>query len=172
MSRLPDFVDSRRAAEQGRCLEGTLPLNAMPRVQGMLALPEGEALFRLEFFLDAKHRACVRGQVQASVPLTCQRCLKPVAVEVGSKILLAVVAGRDEAERLPDAYDPLLTEDGRISPADLVEDEIILALPYVPKHGPGHACAEAQPGNAPATADDTRKDNPFQVLAQLKQPLH
>jgi uncharacterized protein len=175
MSRLPDSLDPWRAAEQGRLLEGSVPLVDLPRVAGLLATPEGDARFRLEFFLDHRGRACVRGQVQAEVPLVCQRCLDPVTVPVDASVLLAVVSGVNEAARLPDAYEPLLAEDDRIAPLDLIEDEIILALPHVPRHEPRQACrnvSETEEDAGSATGEVLRDDNPFRVLADWKKPLH
>jgi uncharacterized protein len=48
---------------------------------------------------------------------------------------MAVVEGLDEARRLPEEIEPVLIDDGRLRPLELVEDEILLALPQVPMHG-------------------------------------
>jgi uncharacterized protein len=174
MSRVPDYLDPWRAAERGRRLEGTIALAELPRVVNLLIHPEGGVRFELEFFRDDKHRPCVRGRVTATIELRCQRCLGPLALQVDAALLLALVKGFDEAERLPDEYDPLIVEDDRIRPLDLVEDELILALPQVPVHAPHEACAEGTMQQALTDApvaepEGEEADNPFQVLAQLKK---
>ena len=76
----------------------------------------------------------------------------------------------DEADEagLPPDYEPLLVPaDGMLRPADMVEDELILALPVVPMK-PGTEEAE-QGAEWPATADDDMQANPFAALAALKQ---
>ena len=177
MSSPPDIFDPWRAAEQGRHLEGAIALSLMPRLAELLVVTEGEARFELEFFRDGKRRSCVRGKVVARLKLRCQRCLEPVECEVESRLLLGLVQGLDEAERLPDEYDPLMVEDDRFQPADLVEDELILGLPQVPMHAPPDACGDqaAPLATEPASSDGPgveNPDNPFRVLAQLKKTMH
>lgn len=177
MSRVPDYLDPWRAAEQGRRLEGTIALAELPRVVDLLINPEGGGRFELEFFRDDKRRSCVRGRVTATLELRCQRCLGPLAFQVDATLLLGLVQGFDEAERLPEEYDPLIVEDDRVRPAELVEDELILALPQVPMHAPHEACADGAMRQAPVDAPagepgEEEADNPFQVLVQLKKQLH
>jgi uncharacterized protein len=178
MSRVPDYLDPWRAAEQGRRLEGTIALAELPRVLDLLVNPEGGVRFELEFFRDDKRRSCVRGRVTATLELRCQRCLGPLAFQVGATLLLGLVQGFDEAERLPEEYDPLIVEGDRVRPVELVEDELILALPQVPMHAPHEACADGAMRQAltaaPAAGEpgEEEADNPFQVLAQLKKQLH
>ena len=154
-----------------------MALSLLPRLVGLLASPEGEARFELEFFQDDKRRSCVRGKVAARLRLRCQRCLEPVEYEVESNLLLGLVQGLDEAERLPDEYDPLMVENDRFQPTDLVEDELMLGLPQVPMHTPAEACDEqtGRLATGKASSDEPGRenpDNPFRVLAQLKKSMH
>ncbi len=177
MSRVSDYLNPWRAAEQGRCLEGTVALVALPRLGDFLIDPEGGVRFELEFFHDDKRRSCVRGKVVAALKLRCQRCLEPLVFQVDTALLLGLVQGGDEAERLPQEYDPVIVQDDRIRPVELIEDELILALPQVPMHGSHEVCAEGTMRQALADvrADEPGEEeagNPFQVLAQLKKQLH
>jgi uncharacterized protein len=105
------------------------------------------------------------------VPRQCQRCLQPVLVPVNVDCELRFVATEAEAAAL-DAeteYDVLALAP-RTDLRALVEDELLLALPVVPKHGrcpqplPHLDAALAQPpGGAEVAA------NPFAVLAALKE---
>jgi uncharacterized protein len=175
MSRHSLFLDPWDAAEQGRRLEGSFELRELSRVAEMLTSPEGTARFSLAFFRDAMRRPCVRGWVQSQLSLECQRCLEPVTVAVEAEVLLGLVRGYDEAARLPEGYDPLLVQDERVSVAELVEDEIVLALPQVPMHGVDHACGRSDSDRAPAgpggETQGPNPDSPFRVLAELKKTL-
>jgi uncharacterized protein len=177
MSRLPDTIDPWRAAESGRRVAGRLPLAAMPRLAALLAQRDGEAEYVLTFSLDAKRRPCIRGTVVAGPELICQRCLEPMRVSVRADLSLLVVQGYDEAAALPEQSDPLLVAGDSIRIADLIEDEIILALPQVPMHDEGDVCTAASRGQAesapvaPLEGEDASA-GPFQVLQQLKSNLH
>ncbi len=87
---------------------------------------------------------------------------------------MAVVKGLDEAARLPDAYDPLLPEEATLDPAALVEDELLLAVPPVPRHVEGTCEApdyERHDHRAPDTDREPAPDDehPFAVLQSLKR---
>ena len=162
-----DRADPWRLAAQGRTLTGRMALGSLPRLAPSL-VDSGDVEYRLAFHLDSDHRAVVSGQVAAKLLVQCQRCLEPLAIAVDSRFELAFVRGLDEAARLPETYEPAVAEDGRVRPADLVEDELLLALPPVPVHA-DPACA-GQPAAAPpgAEADGKNLTNPFAVLAALR----
>ena len=155
-------------AEQGREVAGRFALAELPRLAPLLTEPTGNVSFSLEFATDAQRRAVIRGRVEARLPLLCQRCLEEMVVDVHSTCVLVAVSGLDEAERLPEEYDSLLVEDDRVSVRDIVEDELLLAVPAVPRHTPActalHAVARGenrQPGASAA--------GPFEVLARLRE---
>jgi len=171
-------IDPWRAAEQGRHLKGNVPLSKLARLADLLADTAGNADFDLRFYRDERRRACIEGNVSAVLKLPCQRCLGVVEVMVDSNVSLAMVEGYSEAEALPDRYDPVLVADTGVDPLRLVEDELLLALPQVPRHAPGQPCAggkwlEEQASVPPegGTAD-VKTSNAFSVLAELKGRLH
>jgi uncharacterized protein len=101
--------------------------------------------------------------------MTCQRCGDPVAVTVNSPVAIAFIANEDEAERLPEGLEPYLVEDDRVILANLLEDELILALPIVAVH-PEQACNPwFQRDQSTAEAVEEKRPSPFAVLEQLKR---
>ncbi len=175
MSRLPDKLDPQRAADQERVLEGALGRDRLVRLAS-LAEDHVEAAFGLIFFRDDKRRCCVRGSVRVRVRLICQRCLGSVEVEVDSQLLAAIVRSSDEAQRLPEQYDPVYAEDGMLDLVQMIEDEIILSLPQIAMHAEGE-CAPARrefgtDAETDRNPDADGKDHPFAVLAQLKKQMH
>ena len=84
-------------------------------------------------------------------------------VQLDVELHLALVKDDAQADALPDGVDAALSIDGHVSPRDLVEDELILALPFAPLHEVD-ACS-VRPAETPAT----EKQNPFAILRQLKK---
>jgi uncharacterized protein len=170
LSQLPEQADPRRLCEQGKSFAGSVALRDLPRLTPLLTSTEGEAAFTLEFGKDEESRLRVRGEVTAELPLQCERCTQDMVLSVRTAFCLSPVSGPVEAESLPVDYDPLMLEDALLHPMDLVEDELILAIPPAPRH-PEAECAvkltdyQREPETeAPKAAEA----NPFAVLAELK----
>jgi uncharacterized protein len=116
-------------------------------------------------------------RVQGSVRMQCQRCLQPVTLALEVDRPIRFVADEDEAARLDEeGDDDVLALTARLDLLALIEDELILALPIVPRHDvcpqplqvPGGVAADGTPEPVPEEADD--RPNPFAVLARLKKP--
>jgi len=109
-------------------------------------------------------------KVQASFPMECQRCLTPVDVPLGVDRSFRFVADEATAEALDDESDEdLLAMSREFDLRELIEDELLMALPVVPKHD---ECPTAVPL---ASSDDdfeeasAEKPNPFAALAGLRK---
>lgn len=164
--RIPDVVDAWRMVASRRQFEGRIPLAALARLRGSLVDTDGEVSFTLSFGTDAMQQPFVELQVHAQLPLECQRSLRRFLQPVRLVQRLGLI--RDEADEaaLAEGYEPLLVPaDGQLCLADLVEDELILALPVVPV-APDAEVVERE--FAP-TAEERAQANPFAVLAGLKK---
>jgi uncharacterized protein len=171
-SRLPDFVDPWHFADIGKRITGTVTLADLPRLGPFLQETDGQAEFELVFSRDEGKRACISGFVKAELVLQCQRCLGPLRVEVDSVINLVAVEGVGEAEQLPESVEPLLMEESRVRLADLVEDELLLSIPQIPRHTSGPCATDnvIKDSVSPEAAEDDQEkvENPFAELAALK----
>ncbi len=140
MSReFPDFIDPWRAADGERQIAGTMPLARLKRLVPLLAVADGDAVageasFSLQFGYDAQRRASVEVEVAAELPLMCQRSLKPYMESVAQHSVLQIIAEASEQQLLSDEEEFVLVEEGRLAVADLVEDELLLAVPQVPRN--------------------------------------
>lgn len=175
MTILPEFIDPWRASEQGMRINGTVDDTQLNRVPGLLSKPAGTVQFGLEFFRDMQKRHCVRGKIKGSLWLVCQRCLEPVEVRINVAMTLALVRKYEDVELLPDQYESLVVTTAQIRPLDLVEDEIILVLPYIPLHQNEDVCRIRSAGadkvvETPFQPEE--EEHPFQMLEQLKHRLH
>lgn len=164
---VPDFINPLRAAEGGYDIAGQVSFTRMPRLSAMVENRDGAAEVDLHFAIDDQKIPTVTGRVRSDLALICQRCLKAMKVSIDIEVALGMVASEEEARRLPDHYDPVVIEDQRLAVAAVVEDEILLALPAIPRHE-GGACKAADTGSAAEPAAEP-KDNPFAVLATLKK---
>jgi uncharacterized protein len=169
--RIPERLDPWRYADLGKTISGAIRLDSLPRLGPCLLAAEGDVSFDLRFERDAQRRAILTGSLSADLVLECQRCLAAVTLPVKANLALAFVEGMDQAGQLPDRLDPCLVEDGGVSFRDLIEDELLLALPQVAMHAAG-ACPNLAAGRSddkPVTAEGRSGDNPFAVLAELKR---
>jgi uncharacterized protein len=139
----------------------------MGRFAPLLAEVPGEAGVALDFDIDAERRAFMRLQLRAEVSLVCQRCLGPVRHLIEVERLLGVVTSEAQAEKLPDIYEPLYVTEEPLFLREVIEDELILSLPIVPRHAEGE-CAPAVTGAGTDNKAGAARENPFAVLAGLK----
>lgn len=149
-----------------------LPVAKFTRLSECLVNSTGEV--EAEFsFTRRKDHVLARGQYNCTFPLECQRCLQPMSLPIEGQFELTFVENEAAAQGLPDAMDPVvLDDDGFIDVVGMLEDELMLQLPVVPRHEMGSdECAakfDAQDSQA-AVAPPTRK--PFAVLENLKKDM-
>lgn len=149
-----------------RGVEGQLPLSALSRLRGLLLDEDGTARYSLQFDRDALQVAYVELQVEAELPLACQRSLERFVLPVRIVQRLGLIREEADEAGLPADYEPLLVpDDGMLSPVELIEDELILAVPPVPV-APGSEAVEREWGPAEGQAP---RANPFAALEALKK---
>ncbi|HRD64723.1 MAG TPA: YceD family protein [Candidatus Competibacter sp.] len=153
------------AAESGR-LEGELMLAAMLRLAA-LNRADGKVTVSLMAGLDDQGVHFVKGKLRTEIELVCQRCLGPLQLPLDVTVSLGLIRVEAEADRLPGEYEPLLVPESGIAVASLVEDELLLALPQIPRHENLREC-EANGYAAPGTTTpEAERRQPFAVLASL-----
>ena len=164
--QLPKHVDAHRLARQESRLVGTIPVSRLARLGAFLSDHRGTAEAELQFGMDPGGIEFVRGRVQAELALVCQRCLEPLTEWVRAEFCLGLAASEALAARLSEVYEPVLVGDEPLGTWELIEDELILALPIVPRHEP-QQCA-AQVPREPKAEPGEERPNPFAALEQLK----
>jgi uncharacterized protein len=155
---------------------GEIPLTALPRLTAEVVEAGGDEHgsidVALKFFRDADGRARTRGHVAAVVVLTCQRCLEPVAHQLDVAIELWLVQNEAQAKLLSADQEAYVLPGERVLVADLIEDDMLLALPEQvcprPEDCP-NAPALAYPAAAPDAEPQGSRKGPFAQLAQLNR---
>jgi uncharacterized protein len=167
--RLPHQIDPFRLAEAGTQLSGNLPLRQFQRLREVLADDAGEIAVKLDFDVDELGVPIVLGTISASLVLTCQRCLGGFDYPVEVEIALAWVKTELEADKLPLRYEPYVVEETPLLLNDVIEEELLLALPQIPMHEEADCPAsKLLKRRDKVTKEPEPKANPFSVLAKLK----
>ncbi len=162
--QLPDSVNPWQLAMAGAELTGQIPLTGLDRLAGATNACVGAATVSLRFEVNGDGWRIVSGHIEAQLELICQRCLQPFLQRVEAFPQLALLQTEAQMKALPGAYDPLLADDV-LELAPLVEDELILALPLVPKHS-SNRCAPTAPVSGDS-ADENGRKHPFADLVRL-----
>ena len=165
MSRdYPDWLNPYKAAQARREFAGTMRLSDLRQVLDLIDDPgESEIAFGLEFDLDEQRQVRASVRVSGDVPMICQRTLRPYRQPISSASVVGIVDSETSAAALPDDYEPLILTEPRLRVVDLVAEEVLLALPLVPK------APDSEPiGNGIATGfEEDDSHQPFAVLADL-----
>jgi len=163
---IPEHIDPFRFAEQSLRLEGVVKIIDMHRLSASLNSTNEPVAVKLEFGVDEQGITFVKGHLKTTLILQCQRCMEPFVYEIISNFVLGVVNSLEEVDSLPEGYEPALAKDGLLALRELVEDELILNLPIIPRHEPD-ICKVKLP-LADAGWEQEKGENPFHVLASLK----
>ena len=175
MSRdFPDFIDPWKAAEGQRVFFGTMPLKRMRRLAPLLVSAEGEAEFEICFYFDRQRNAIIKVAAKADLILICQRSLVPYTETLQRTSLLVVIRDISEQEMMPANYEPVVLETGeheagKLALLELVEDELLLALPQVAKNPAVHEIVLSTDGDVRPLSDDKEEllQRPFAGLARM-----
>ncbi len=166
--RLPVHIDPVRFADTGRELRGRLALSEMERLSTLLMQSGGDAEVELSFGVDHEGIRYMRGRITAELVVQCQRCLGALPLKLSTELQLGIVREGDSRE-LPSYYEPLTVGSEPIFLRDIIEDELMLSLPIVPKHADGQCPAPSGRVNDKTDSGGVAEGNPFAALAGLKR---
>ncbi|WP_159991847.1 YceD family protein [Pelistega ratti] len=168
MDKYIDLMDLVRLSQE---VQGSADITAFNRLSE--DLPQQTTQTQVEWHITGHQKphgpALIQLQIKANPQLQCQRCMKlfhyPIATEVeleavtSQKALDADVA--DSGEIDSQAYEKILAHQP-VNIIELVEDELILSLPYIPKHEVCQDLVELPEDNL------AKKPSPFAILEKLK----
>jgi DUF177 domain-containing protein len=158
-------VDAWEFARLGQTAEGSLQVADCRRLLPLLSSGDAQAHYVVRGSVDEHGRAMLDLAVDASVELVCQRCLQPFRLPLAARNRLRLIDADpewslEEADRAGHEADEVVA-DAALDLRELVEDELLLALPLSPRH---ETCKFAGSGN------EARRESPFGVLARLRKP--
>lgn len=134
----PGRVDAFRLAREHEAAEGSVDVHRLPRVADLLAEGPASVRWRIEGLADDLRRPALAIELKGAVMLTCQRCLSDFEwpIDQRTEVLLA----HDEREMAAldaESSAEVVLAEGPVDPLTLVEDELVLALPFAPRHPEG-----------------------------------
>lgn len=174
---IPEKLDVAALAHDDASLAGEWPAASLERLADSAA-PEAPASGwpALRWSLHGEIRQPKGGKAQTwlhltasgQVALTCQRCLKPVQEDIDIDRWIRFVDTEAEAAALDvDSDDDVLALPRHLDARELIEDELLLALPLVPRHD---VCPEPLPvADDEDDLEEEERPNPFAKLAALKR---
>ncbi len=144
--------------------EGKIKPMELPRLCELLASNEGEITVRFEFMISDYETPMVSGELRSSLQIECQRCLQAMPRDLQLNFSLLIDAADDIVRE--SSLDTVYSEAGYIDIFEVIEDEIILALPLVAMHE-NDSCNKHWQA-AEQTPEPADRENPFSVLKDLK----
>ena len=161
MSQERFVIDLRALAKDGRRLDGEVPVIKLGRLAESVQESTGTVIFGFQGERDDEGKLYVDLEIRSDLVLQCQRCLDAMVwpCEVQNRLLLLRPGEQPPEDELEnDAVDSLEVEPLTDLLA-LVEDEVLLALPLVPRH---ESC------EPPVKSGVDEEISPFAVLRQLR----
>ena len=157
------IINSLEFARKSLEIRDTIAHSDLQRAKDLLTPETGSLNWRLSGEFSADKKARLHLTLIGNVGVPCQRCLEPmiIALSISSEFILV----KDESE-IPPEEDDVEDHDYLVAEADmdvlqLVEDEILLALPYAPKH-------EIKDCAVKAEVNELKAPNPFAALRDFK----
>ena len=166
------FNPERSARERHEYI-GEVPIADLPRVMEVAASDKGHVNAQMNFSFEKGKVVIISLKINAEIELICQRTLNPFMHTIDSQIELAVVETERQMEYLSDHYEPVIVQDGLLDPKEIIEEEILLAIPVIPKSGLNDC--DLSDNSAYCSASKMQEDekicqkpNPFAILSTLK----
>jgi len=127
------------AAREGT-LAGELDLKRLTRLVSMLHSDAGSVRASLRFQQRRDGWLGLELATEAAVELVCQRCLEPYRHALAERVNVVLADAVSVPATIPPELEVFEFEEGRFQPAQLIEDELIVAIPLVPKHARVEDC--------------------------------
>lgn len=126
-------IDNLRFCRSGEVLSGRLDGQSLRRLSGVGCSFDGVD-FELRGGVDVHGRGRLFLTVSGDIAFVCQRCLHPFSWKLDASAEFALMSGLRELEAAEgDGFDWIPIEK-RMNVEELVEDQILLELPMIPRH--------------------------------------
>ncbi len=157
------IINSLEFARKKLEIHGTIENSQLLRARDLMSSHAGIIEWALSGSVGLDGKSKLTLLIKGVVQMPCQRCLESVSVDLNLKSKFILV--RDDSE-IPsedddvDEYDYLVA-DAEMDVLALVEDEVLLTLPYAPKHSVKDCSVKSE-------QLETKAHNPFAALRDFK----
>ena len=157
-------IDGLKFAREGRRLHGELAIAGLARLEDVLFDPAGVVSFVLLGSTNAQGKPVIDVEVEGTLALVCQRCLGRMDYPLRRKSRFILIecgqAMPDVGDEDPNTENMPVDELSDVS--DIIEQEVLLGLPFAPLHDES-AC------DAGPELPRTMAESPFAALGKLKR---
>lgn len=149
-SRLPKQLPVKKLGKEYKNLEGYVKIDSLARVNDLFASDDtktgqAELLVKLSFAVKSNSIITVEGKINQEVMLSCQRCLSALSYDINADLKVVITNNVERQDIAHSDYEPvILNYTDMLDLYQIVEDELILSLPIVPKHDEGSSQCVAQ----------------------------
>jgi len=158
------LIQPRKLANKGGELRYHWMVEDLSRLHGLLYSKQGEIRVHLIGEHDDRNRCLVKANIVAELQLECQTSFEPIDYKIDSNIVYCSVIDEEQIDSLEEEYEALLLDDGQVDIKQVIEDELILALPIAINKASTELDIKMSYGKLPKTSN---KKNPFTVLEGL-----
>lgn len=163
--------DALEAVRLQQEFSGELPLAVLTRFTEGLPAQEGVVAWHVQGLEGRFGERLLRVHVKAAPLVVCQRCLGSFSWPIDTITQLQLVSSEAELgefdplgdDELDEGYDKVVGSH-QFDLQSEIESELILALPYIPKH---EKCPDGTRGEVSADQPGSKRQRPFAQLAKL-----
>lgn len=172
-------LDIRAFAHHGSSASGTIALHELDRLAEEVISGTDTSALLIEWRIHAEERSNGAGldepwllcEASATLPLVCQRCLDGMPTTLRTHQWFRFVATEAQAEEEDAvAEEDVLALAGPIDVFQLIEDDLLMALPPIAAHTQCAPPAKPQVEDPAFEAALTERKNPFAALGDLVAP--
>lgn len=169
--------------------QGLIPFAWMPRLLEELALDGVDIdqvgiAYQFETWIDERaggpDEYRLRFHIWGDLPLICQKCLSVYSETLDEEAQFQLLETEEEVENFPldDEFEDVLVNSAQFHLLDVIEDEILLSIPLMPRHTEKCPTASKNGENSPKNGEKSsnldeneeigKKPNPFEILKKMK----
>jgi uncharacterized protein len=164
MKQLPERIALDKAVNGQRHYQGSVKLNKMSRLADMLDNIDGDVEFSLQFGRAVKLLGKAQIKVKANLPLICVISHEKFKFPVEIDTTVGFIDDLEYEDFIGVDMEASWVEGGFIKPLEIIEDELILAVPDAPFN---EKETDGETTDATKLVTD-EKPNPFDILKNLK----
>jgi uncharacterized protein len=162
---IPQSVTASSALTQRQAYSGELALRSLARLRAALADDAGALRVQLQAH-KARGRESLQGTIDGELALSCVRCEARMTWPLHVDVDLRLVHTEEEEQAVLQEADPYRVQDDRLPLQEIVEDEVLLALPMLPRCESCENAVQASTGPKGEDAAVRQEANPFAALKE------
>ena len=130
---IPLRVKASVSISRGSIWNGAIPIAKLPRLAAVLSDSEGELRVALAAERGSAGAPRLHGSIAGEPGLSCQSCMTEFRWPLRINLDLRPVFSEAEERRLLHECEPLLVQDDTLHLHELIEEEVLLAIPIAPR---------------------------------------